>query len=150
MQRESFEAQQMDVVTSAFNAELTSARSRISEAVGRAMKAFDSPRLGLVESSSLGVSVSFRTTWHFSLMGQFLRVPFVLGMKGVSFLAFGQDSADKFSVKVNVLAAADPDPSIKQKIDAIEHKRADQVVLVWECEFLQFTASVTGAGETYV
>ena len=52
------------------------------------------------------------------------------GKKGVSFLAFGQDSADTFSVKVNVLAAADPDPSIKQKIDAIEHKRADQVVLV--------------------
>ena len=50
MQREMFEAQQMDIVTSTFNAELTSAKARISEAVGRAMKAFDG-----VKSSSLGV-----------------------------------------------------------------------------------------------
>ena len=69
MQRESFEAQQMDVVTSAFNAELTSAKERISEAVGHAMKAFDSPRLGLVKSSSLSVSFSSRMAWHFFAYG---------------------------------------------------------------------------------
>jgi len=100
--REMFEAQQMDIVISTFNAELLSAKARISEVVGRAMKAFDG-----VKSSSFG-------------------------KKTASLLALGYDPAEKFTVKVNVVGISDPDPSIKDKIDAIERKRADQEKLMFE------------------
>ena len=41
IQRESFEAEQMDLLTSAFNAELASAKARIGEVVGHAMQECD-------------------------------------------------------------------------------------------------------------
>lgn len=46
--------------------------------------------------------------------------------RSLSFFAFDADDAGKFSFKIKAHAAADPDPSIKQKIDMIEHKRAQQ------------------------
>jgi hypothetical protein len=58
------------------------------------------------------------------------------GEKEVSFLVSGRSDAEKFSVKVNVLAASEPDSSsIKDKIGAIEHKRAGQAVWIADpCE----------------
>ena len=54
----------------------------------------------------------------------------------MSFLVSGRSDAEKFSVKVNVLAASEPDSSsIKDKIGAIEHKRAGQAVWIADpCE----------------
>jgi hypothetical protein len=62
------------------------------------------------------------------------------GEKSAFFLTLGHDAAEKFSVKVNVVGVADPDPSIKDKIDAIERKRADQAKCVRysSCSFYVF------------
>ena len=52
LQREIFEAQQMDIVIATFNSELLSAKGRITEAVGHAMKAFDGVKLSSAGAAS--------------------------------------------------------------------------------------------------
>ena len=66
-------------------------------------------------------------------------------------MTLGHDAAEKFGVKVNVVGVADPDPSIKDKIDAIERKRADQAKCVRysSCSFYVFMV-LLGAGEAHV
>lgn len=104
--REEFEAKQMNAITIAFNRELTDARARISDTVGKAMSAFD---------------------------GSHLSSPSGPGHSGLSFAVMdGKDDIDTLTLKVNVRAVPAADLSIRDTVGTIEHKRADQEKLMFE------------------
>merc|ERR1712032_908799 len=109
--REIFETASLGKVQRAFNLALDNARSRIGELIGHTMLSFDDPRLTEMRQT--------RFTQH-------------VAKRASSFLAIGQTPeetvsayGDKLSVKVRVSPIAPPGPSLKPKIDVIEHNRMD-------------------------
>jgi len=103
--RERMENANMDKLQQEFNKAEAEARRRIGNAIGRAMRVYDDP---LLARSILIGRVAHASPTVFRQLPQDTLGPSAL------------------SVKVNVLPASPPDPSLRTKIDDIEFRRSDE------------------------
>ena len=115
LQREVFEAKQMDLLTSAYSKELAEAKVRISDTIGKAMCSVESPGKYKAMRLVLGSRSRF-----FCICGQ--------GDDSVSFAALigGKDDS-MLKLEVNVLpATAATDELVTDAISLLERGRADK------------------------